>query len=200
MRKNKPVFYTPLAAGLEYACFDILREATFFEMAERIAPGICVDINIPDYFKWGSGVIFQIRKERAQEEGLQRNILLAALANAPGLRMAIAVDEDVNIYNADDVMWAIESRVDPDRDILKLPRGARGIAAQPMEVRQSGVGGWEGGMAFDATKPYKIKHYFQRPCYPVDKVNLKKWFTEEEIKKVRLMQTDYAKTLAMKGW
>ena len=199
MRKN-PIFYTPLAAGLEYACFDLSREATFFELAERIAPGMCVDVNIPDYFKWGSGVIFQIRKERSQEEGFQRNILMAALADAPGMRMAVAVDEDVDIYNADDVMWAIESRVDPDHDILKLPRGARGIAAQPEEARVSGVGGWEGGMAFDATVPYKTRHFFQRPRYPVNKVNLKKWFTEDQINNVRSMQTDYAKTLAKHGW
>ncbi|HME44641.1 MAG TPA: UbiD family decarboxylase [Syntrophorhabdales bacterium] len=200
MRKTKPIFYTPLAAGLEYTCFDFSREASFFELAERIAPGICVDVNIPDYFKWGSGVIFQIRKERAQDEGFQRNILMAALADAPGMRMAIAVDEDVDIYCADDVMWALESRVDPDHDVLKLPRGMRGIAAQPLEVRQSGIGGWEGGLAFDATKPYRTKHYFQRPQYPVNKINLKKWFTEEQIQYVRAMQTDYAKALAKRGW
>jgi gallate decarboxylase subunit C len=199
MRKN-PIFYTPLAAGLEYTCFDLSREASFFELAERIAPGICVDVNIPDYFKWGSGVIFQIRKERAQDEGFQRNILMSALADAPGMRMAIAVDEDVDIYNADDVMWALESRVDPTKDVLTLAPGMRGIAAQPEEERKSGIGGWEGGMAFDATKPYNTRHYFQRPRYPVNKIDLKKWFTEEQIREVRSMQTDYAKTLARRGW
>jgi len=199
MRKD-PMYYTPLAAGLEYAGFDLLREATFFEMAERIAPGICKDVFIPDYFKWGSGVIFQIRKERAQDEGFQRNILFAALADAPGIRMAIAVDEDVDIYNADDVMWALESRVDPDRDIIKLPRGGRGIAAQPIEARLSGMGGWEGGMAFDATKPFKTAHYFTRPHYPVDRVDLAKWFSDEQLNKIRSMQTDYAITLAKRGW
>ena len=200
MRKDKPIYYTPLAAGLEYAGFDLLREATFFEMAERIAPGICMDVYIPDYFKWGSGVIFQIRKERAQDEGFQRNILIAALADAPGLRMAIAVDEDVDIYSTDDVMWALESRVDPGNDILKLPRGLRGVAAQPMELRERGVGGWEGGMAFDATKPFNIAKNFTRPHYPVDKIDLKKWFTEEQLKNIRSMQTDYAKALAKRGW
>jgi 4-hydroxy-3-polyprenylbenzoate decarboxylase len=198
MCKN-PIYYTPLAAGLEYTCFDLLREATFFEMAERIAPGICVDVNIPDYFKWGSGVIFQIRKERPQEEGFQRNILMAALADAPGMRMAIAVDEDVDIYNADDVMWAIESRVDPDRDIMKLPRGARGIAAQPMEVRQGGIGGWEGGMAFDATKPFKTAHYFTRPHYPIDRIDLKRWFSKKQLEEINRMQTEYARSLARTG-
>ncbi len=200
MRKDKPIFYNPLAAGLEYACFDTLREATFFELAERIAPGICVDVHIPDYFKWGSGVIFQVRKERAQDEGFQRNILMAALADAPGMRMAIAVDEDVDIYNTEDVMWALESRVDPDHDILKLPRGLRGIAAQPIEARERGLGGWEGGMAFDATKPFNSRHLFNRPHYPVDKVNLRKWFTEKQLADFRSMQTDYARTLAKHGW
>ena len=71
MRKDRHLFYTPLALGLEYAGFDILREATIFELAERIAPSICVDVSIPDYFKWGAGVIFQIRKEKPQDEGLQ---------------------------------------------------------------------------------------------------------------------------------
>lgn len=199
MRKNKPIFYTPIAAGLEYAGFDLLREATFLELAERVAPGICVDVFIPDYFKWGSGVIFQIRKERAQEEGFQRNILMSALADAPGMRMAIAVDEDVDIYNADDVMWALESRVDPEKDILKLPGGGRGIAAQPTEVRERGIGGWEGGIAFDATKPFNIAWRYERPHYPVDKVDLKKWFTEEQLKEINQMQTEYAKSLAKKG-
>ncbi|MBU2607873.1 MAG: UbiD family decarboxylase, partial [Chloroflexi bacterium] len=199
-RQNKPIFYTPLAHSLEYAGFDILREATFYEMAERIAPGIVTDVFVPLYFKWGSGVIFQVRKETPQEEGFQRNILLAALADAPGLRLAIAVDEDVNIYNADDVMWAIESRVDPDIDIITGPRGMRGIAAQPMEERQRGIGGWEGGMALDATKPYNTAWKFERPSYPVDKVDLTRWFTAEQLAAIRAQQSDYARTLAEKGW
>ena len=199
-RKDRPIFYTPLAHSLEYAGFDLLREASFFEMAERIAPGIVIDVYVPEYLKWGSGVIFQVRKSRAQEEGFQRNILMAALANAPGMRMVIAVDEDVDIYNTEDVMWAIESRVDPDNDILKLPRGMRGIAAQPMEVIERGIGGWEGGLAFDATKPFNKAWRFERPHYPVDKVDLKRWLTDEQIRNVQLQQTEYAKTLAKMGW
>jgi UbiD family decarboxylase len=194
------MFYTLIVAGLENACSDFSREATFFELAERIAPEMCVEVNIPDYFKWRSGVIFQIRKERSQDEGFQRNILLAALADTPRMRMAIAVDEDVDTYNAVDVMWAIVSRVNLDRDILKLPRRARSIAAESIEVSQSGVGGWAGGMAFDATKPCKTKHYSQRPQYPVKKIDFKKWLTEEQINKIRSLQTDYAKTLAKHGW
>jgi len=199
-RKDKLIFYTPLAHSLEYAGFDTLREAGFFELAERIAPGIVVDVFVPDYFKWGSGVVFQIRKESPQDEGLQRDILMAALYSAPGLRMAIAVDEDVDIYNADDLFWALESRVNPHRDIMVGPGGMRGIAAQPMEVRERGTGGWEGGVAFDATKPYNEAWKFERPQYPVDKVDLTKYFTKEQLSTIRAQQSEYAKTLAKRGW
>ncbi len=199
-RKDKPIFHTPMARGFEYSGYDLLREAGFIEMAERIAPGFVVDVYIPISLQWGGGVIFQVRKSRPQDEGFQRNILVAALANAPGMRLAIAVDEDVDIYNADDVMWAIESRVDPDIDILRLPRGMRGIAAQPMEVRERGVGGWEGGMAFDATKPFNEAWRFERGQYPSNKIDLRRWLTEDEIIKVRQRQSEYARTCAKHGW
>ena len=135
-----------------------------------------------------------------QEEGFQRNILMSALADAPGMRMAIAVDEDVDIHSAEDVIWALESRVDPNKDILKLPPGGRGIAAQPSEIKRKGVGGWEGGMAFDATKPFNTAWRFERPRHPVDKIDLGRWFTEEQLNDIRSKQTDYAKTLAKNGW
>lgn len=199
-RKVKPIFHTPMARGFEYAGYDLLREAGFIEMADRIAPGIVVDVFVPISMQWGGGVIFQVRKSRPQDEGFQRNILVAALANAPGMRMAIAVDEDVDIYNNDDVMWAIETRVDPDKDILRLPRDMRGIAAQPMEVRKRGVGGWEGGVAFDATKPFNEAWRFERGHYPSNQVDLKKWLTEEQIAAVRAQQSEYARTCAKRGW
>ncbi len=199
-RKVNPIFHTAMARGFEYAGYDLLREGEFIEMADRIAPGIVVDAFVPISIQWGGGVIFQIRKSRAQDEGFQRNILAAALSNAPGMRLAIAVDEDVDIYNNDDVLWAIESRVDPDRDILRLPRGMRGIAAQPMEVRERGVGGWEGGMAFDATKPFNEAWKFERGRYPSDKFDLKKWLTEEQVNAVRAQQSEYARLCVKRGW
>ena len=77
--------------------------------------------------------------------------------------------------------------------------GMRGIAAQPIEVRQRGMGGWEGGVAFDATKPFNTAEVFRRPQYPVDKVNLNKWFTEEQLRNIRSMQTEYARSLGKTG-
>jgi 4-hydroxy-3-polyprenylbenzoate decarboxylase len=199
-RKKDPIFHTAMARGFEYAGYDLLREAGLMEMADRIAPGIVVDCFVPISMQWGGGVIFQVRKTKAQEEGLQRNILTAAFANCPGMRLAVAVDEDVDIYNLDDVMWAIESRVDPKNDILTFPGQQRGIVAQPQEPMIKGMGGWEGGIGFDATKPFTTAWRFTRGHYPSDMVDYKKWLTDEQIEAVRCQQSDYAKTCAKHGW
>ncbi|MDD5242784.1 MAG: UbiD family decarboxylase [Syntrophorhabdaceae bacterium] len=199
-RKAKPIFHTAMARGFEYAGYDLLREAGLMEMADRIAPGIVVDCFVPIALQWGGGVIFQVRKTKAQEEGLQRNILTAAFANCPGMRLAVAVDEDIDIYNMDDVLWAIETRVDPKNDILTFPGQQRGIVAQPQEPMIKGLGGWEGGMGFDATKPFVTAWRFTRGHYPSDTVDYKRWLTDEQIARVQAQQSDYAKTCAKHGW
>jgi len=134
-RKDKPIFYTPLAHSLEYAGFDLLREAGFFVMAEQIAPGIVVDVYVPESLKWGSGVIFQVRKSRPQDEGFQRNILMAALTNAPGMRLAIAVDEDVDIYNADEVMWALNTRFRAKENLILVPPAGTAVQLENLFLR-----------------------------------------------------------------
>lgn len=37
-------------------------------------------------------------------------------------KMLVAVDEDVNIHDMDDVIWAVTTRTDPARDIFILDR------------------------------------------------------------------------------
>jgi 2,5-furandicarboxylate decarboxylase 1 len=55
-------------------------------------------------------------------------VLLAALSSTYlHQKFAIAVDEDVDIYDPTDVAWAITTRVDPVRDIIVIP-GLRGHA------------------------------------------------------------------------
>ena len=90
--------------------------------------------------------------------------------------------------------------MNPHTDIMTGPGGLRGIAAQPSEVKERGVGGWEGGIAIDATKPYNEAWRFERPSYPVDKVNLAKYFDKEQLAAIRVQQSEYAKTLAERGW
>jgi len=199
-RKDKPIFHTPLADSFEGDLGFPLREATFFELADRVAPGIVIDVNILHGLTWWGGIIFQIKKQGPSDEGIQKNILMSALGDATSMRLAVAVDEDVNIYDAEDVLWAIITRCSPETGILKGPSGSRGIPAMPLEKKEHGIGGYEGGLGLDATAPWNEKWRFQRPHYPSDMVDLRKWFTEEQINAIKAQQCAYAKTLAEHGW
>ncbi|MBI2369806.1 MAG: UbiD family decarboxylase [Deltaproteobacteria bacterium] len=94
-RKDRPIYYGLIVHGMDDHFIDVsMREAAFLEMAERISPGFVVDVHIPmGMTDWG-GAIFQVRKRRARDEGLQRNILSAALSISLGMRLGIVVDED----------------------------------------------------------------------------------------------------------
>ena len=204
-RKDKPIFYTPLAHSFEgLALSQYLREACFCELADRIAPGFVVDVHIPLPMKVFSGVVFQVRKRRVRDEGMQADILGAALAVSPGLRMAVAVDDDVDIYSEGDVIWALASRFNPATGIIK-GSSRRGMIAMPAEQAGAGTAkgvadfAFEGGIGFDATVPYNLRHLFTKAKYPVDKIDLKKWLSEADISRAQAMQSEYAKLLAKTG-
>jgi 4-hydroxy-3-polyprenylbenzoate decarboxylase len=183
-----------------------MREACFLELAERIVPGLCIDTHIPmGMTDWG-GVIFQVQKRRARDEGLQRNILSAALSISLGAKLGIVVDEDIDIYNAEDILWALTTRVNPREDILTVCEGGFGQTFQPAERFLAGERQWTqpnirfaGATAIDATRPFVHKEAFQRARYEVELVDLAKFYTPEQIAKARESQRDYARFMAERG-
>ncbi|MFH1775662.1 MAG: UbiD family decarboxylase [Chloroflexota bacterium] len=208
-RKDKPIFFNPISGGVGVG--NLVHhglEAYYYELAERIAPGLVVDVNVPSYFSRG-GVIFQVRKTQQWHETMIKNLLLVALG-AGVATIAVAVDEDVDIYSADDLWWAVWTRANHEDGIF---RGGGRVH------RQAGAGQafWGGsralypavglaqdiGMGIDATVRLDTQKLYPRAHYPVDKVDLSQWFTEEELAIARRLQSreiPWARLLAEKGW
>src|SRR6266540_1012512 len=63
----------------------------------------------------------QIRKEY---DGAGKIAALAALASDPFVKLAVVVDEDVDIHDDAEVLWAIATRTQPDRDTFFVPESA----------------------------------------------------------------------------
>ena len=79
------------------------------------------------YAHWGTifGVVVQMTP---RFYGEAKSVLLAALSGGYlHQKFAIAVDEDVDIYDPTDIAWAMTTRVDPVQDIVIIP-GLRGHA------------------------------------------------------------------------
>ena len=207
-RKQKPIYYGLIVHSYDDHYVDtMMREAMFFELADRISPGLCVDTHIAmPLTDWG-GVIFQIKKRRARDEGYQKNILSAALSCSLGMRMALAVDTDINIYDMNDIMWALTTRIDPANGIQVVARGGAGQAFQPADRSSAGDRDWTqanirfgGGIAYDATIPFAYKDAFERPPYPVKQVDPSKWFTPEEMERASSSMPEYGRYMSRTGY
>jgi gallate decarboxylase subunit C len=200
-RESKPIVFPLGVHTMDCQNIDTtVRESAMYELCHRMQPGICTDVNIPyPMTDWG-GAIIQVKKRSQIDEGWQRNFLAAILAPSQGARLAIAMSEDTDIYDMDDVIWNLTTRVNPKTDILNPLPGGRGQTFMPAERMSAGDREWtasntvfEGGMGIDATVPFGYESDFMRPVYPVDTVFPDKFFSAEDIAKAK-------KYMEGKGW
>ena len=77
-----------------------------------------------------------------------RNVL-ATMLSAQGTKVVIVVDEDVDVFDLDKVMWAVCTRSQADRDLIILPR----TAAFQLDPSAPELGVLT-TMGIDATRPY----------------------------------------------
>ena len=209
MRKpeGKPIIF-PLGVHMldDHNIDTTIREGAVFELCDRMQPGIIQDVNIPYCLTDWGGCVIQVKKRSVIEEGWQRNFLAGILACNQGMRVAIAVDTDVDMYSMDDIMWAIATRVNPRTDILNPVPGGIGQTFMPQERMTAGDKDWtasntkfEGGMAIDATVPFGYEQDFHRPMYAVDKVPLDKFLSKEQIAKGKSFMSGWVLSLSRTG-
>lgn len=124
-------------------------EATIYETVKKVVPTVHA-VHVPM-----SGVLFHVYvsiKKRVQGEGKLAGI--AALAGHTKTTMVVVVDEDVDVFNEGDVMWAVATRMVADRDV-SIIANATGQRLNPSAHNESrdGRGYMVSKMILDATKP-----------------------------------------------
>lgn len=105
--------------------------------------------------------VVSIRKQA----GEGKNALLAALT-AQDIKHVVVVDDDIDVFNAMDVEWAIATRVQGDRDVIIVP-GARAKPLDPsLAVTPPGVVPTGAKVGIDATIGEGIpRERFERIAY-----------------------------------
>ena len=109
--------------------------------------------------------IMQFKKTMPSDEGRQRQAALLAFSAFAELKHVILADEDVDIFDINDVMWAMTTRFQADVDLITIP----GVQCHPLdpsnnpayhpEIRERGVAC---KAIFDCTVPFDQKERFQR--------------------------------------
>ena len=100
-----------------------------------------------------------------KQAGEGKNALLAALS-VMDLKHAVVVDDDIDVFNATDVEWAIATRVQGDRDVFVIP-GARAKPLDPsLPIVPSGMVPTGAKVGIDATIGEGIpRERFERISY-----------------------------------
>lgn len=195
-RKNNPIVYTPHFGAFWYEAPFMC--AAVYELCDRMAPGFVKDVaSWLGLTLWG-GLVVQVKKQRRSDEGMQRNLLTAIMGLFRGMRLVIMVDEDIDPWQPEDVMWAIQSRASAQKDYIKFNEYGRGQAFQPSELKIGNISVSDGGMGIDATAPLGEQVY-ERSYYPVKEMDFSQWFSKKELDELREMQDPYFRWLGETG-
>ncbi len=99
------------------------------------------DINGINLTTGGSGNYHAVVSIHKRSTSTPRDIIYTILAMRLVTGMVTVVDEDINIYDPNDVEWAITTRAQPDRDIIILPTipPSAGSPVHPAFSRGEGV-------------------------------------------------------------
>jgi len=80
-------------------------------------------------------------------------------------RIVVVVDPDIDITSLDDVMWAVMTRADPDRDMTIIRRAWSG----PLDPAiHPDARGFNSRLLIDATKPWEWRDRFADPVVTAD--------------------------------
>jgi UbiD family decarboxylase len=165
-RKN-PIFQTIVGPGEEHVNLSgIPLEASILHMVERAMPGRLLNVYA---LSSGGGkivVVMQFKKSSPSDEGWQRQAAILALATYIPLKHVILVDEDVDIFDTNDVLWAMTTRFQGEKNI-EFIHGVIGHQADPSQhpsfspstILGRGIGC---KTIFDCTVPWPEKSRFVR--------------------------------------
>ncbi|MFD1429583.1 UbiD family decarboxylase [Lacticaseibacillus mingshuiensis] len=169
-RKDNPIVQTTIGPSEEHVSMaGIPTEASILSLTERAIPGKVK--NVYDAPAGGGKLmtIMQIHKDNEADEGIQRQAALLAFSAFKELKTVILVDEDVDIFDWNDVMWTINTRFQADRDIMVL-EGMRNHPLDPSELPEYDparirVRGMSSKLVLDGTVPYTMKDTFKRASF-----------------------------------
>jgi 4-hydroxy-3-polyprenylbenzoate decarboxylase len=105
---------------LEDAYIGKVIERSFLPLIKLLQPEV-VDVNFPSAGWFQGLVIISIKK---RYPGQARKVMLAlwGIGQLMLTKSIIVVDDDVNIHDVNEVIWAVTTRTDPSHDIMILDR------------------------------------------------------------------------------
>lgn len=147
-----------LPGGLEHKLLmGMPREPTIYRKVNEVVR--CLDVNVnPGGCSWLHAIV-QIDK-REEDDG--RKAIYAAFSGHTSCKHVFVVDQDIDIYNPQEVEWAMATRFQGDVDMIVLPR-ERGSSLDPSAEAGTYL---TTKVGYDLTKPLDAKgKKFEKALY-----------------------------------
>ena len=164
--RRNPILQTICGPGEEHVNLaGIPTEASIMKLVDLAMPG-----RLQNVYAHSSGggkflAIMQFKKSIPSDEGRARQAALIALAAYSELKNVVLVDEDVDIFSTNDVLWAMTNRYQGDKSTVFIP----GVIGHVLDLSQSPdynssltMKGTTCKTIFDCTVPYQLKSRFVR--------------------------------------
>jgi UbiD family decarboxylase len=188
------LYWFPLAVNADTTNLMAMpAEASVFDACRRISPRVFDTCHVLQAMRGCLGVVIRINRKSFRDEGLQNNLAFGALSAHSDLGWVIAVDHDIDITNADDVLWAVITRSDMKDGLMISPRAK--VSGMLAEGDAAGTGR---KVYIDATAAFKQADRYQRGSFA--SVDLADWLGADVAARVRSRQTDYVKSLLARGF
>lgn len=168
LHRNNPIYQTAFPCREEHVSNGLIREMElYYHLKNQLD---VVDVYVTEGGGYRFNAFISIRKRK---EGDGKTAILAALGLNKDLKHVVIVDDDVDIFDLQDVEWAITTRAQASMDFT-IVEGALGSSLEPSHDLR----GVTDKVGIDATKPLNDeKQKFHRAIIPgYDKIDLKKYF------------------------
>jgi len=164
--RTNPILPTLVGPGEEHVnLVGIPTEASIFNALRGAMPGFVTEV-----YAHSSGggkflAVLKCNKRSAFDDGRARQAAVLAFGVYSGLKNIILVDADVDLFDTNDVLWAMQTRLQGDKDILVIP----GVSCHVLDPSQTPdynpslpAQGTTAKTIFDATVPFHLKDRFER--------------------------------------
>ena len=148
VRMRRDAMYHSVVSGMSQdhilvSC--VTREGEILNTLRRNQPNV-LNVHVPHRT---CGAFLAIVKMKKTAQGEPQQAIMAALGTEFYTKYVIVVDEDVDIFDMNDVMWAIATRVHAEKDIVFIP-GCKGAILDPTSDPETFT---VTKMGIDATRP-----------------------------------------------
>ncbi|MBM2809957.1 MAG: hypothetical protein HW416_716 [Chloroflexi bacterium] len=166
--RKDPFWFSILCGTIDDGIGGLRREGAIYAVLKRAVPEV---LNVYRSDASPNHLYVSMRKTH---DAQPRAAILAVLAAAGGsVKHVFIFDEDVDIFDEQEVLWAIGSRSDWSRDLIVVPN----LPAPTLDPTVTGFA-MGTGAGLDCTKPAAPAVYEQRSFVPPEvmaKIDLKDW-------------------------